>query len=133
MLNSDLSPADPQGGRNRPTDETRVVSTCRWVKTNCVCGRTMQPSIQSIVSNFFVPSDFIVGGQVNGLGAVHPHLALNFCSIWILPHHLVCFSFHILCSKPFGDETMDDGGWLRIDLAASNCCSARRRPWSNGR
>ena len=39
----------------------------------------------------------------------------------------------ILCTKPFGDGAMDDGGRLRIELAASSSCSARRWPWSYGR
>ena len=41
MLNSDLSPADPQGGRLPPTDKTRVVSTRRRVLKNWVSGRTI--------------------------------------------------------------------------------------------
>ena len=74
MLNSDLSPAAPQ-----------VVSTRRRVPTNWVSGRTLQPSIESVVANSFVPSDFLVDGQVSGLGTVHPLLTLNFFSAWILP------------------------------------------------
>ena len=83
MLNSDLSPAAPQGGRLPPTDKTRVVSTRRWVS-----GRTMLPSIVSVVANSFVPSDFLVDGQVSGLGTVHPLLTLSFVSTWILPLHV---------------------------------------------
>ena len=41
MLNSDLSPAAPQGGRLPPTNKTRVVSTRRRVPTNWVSGRTI--------------------------------------------------------------------------------------------
>ena len=89
MLNSDLSPAAPQGGRLPPTDKTRVVSTRRRVPTNWVSGRTLQPSIESVVANFFVPSDFLVDGQVSGLGTVHPLLTLSFVSTWILPLHVV--------------------------------------------
>ena len=85
MLNSDLSPAAPQGGRNPPTDKTSVVSTRRRVPTNCVSGRTLQPSIGSVVANSFVPSDFLMDGQVSGLGTVHPLLNLSFFSAWILP------------------------------------------------
>ena len=85
MLNSDLSPAAPQGGRKPPTDKTRVVST-RWqVPTNWFSGRTLQPSIESVVTNSFVPSDFLVDGQVSGLGTVYPLLILSFFSAWILP------------------------------------------------
>ena len=72
MLNSDLSPAAPQGGRLLPTDKTCVVSTHRRVPTNWFSGRTLQPSIQSVVTNSFVPSDFIVDDEVSGLGTVHP-------------------------------------------------------------
>ena len=89
MLNSDLSPAAPQGGRLPPTDKTRVVSTRRRVPTNWVSGRTLQPSIESVVANSFVPSDFLVDGQVSGLGTVHPLLTLSFVSTWILPLHVV--------------------------------------------
>ena len=89
MLNSDLSPAAPQGGRLPPTYKTRVVSTRRRVPTNWVSGRTLQPSIESVVAISFVPSDFLVDGQVSGLGTVHPLLTLSFFSTWILPLHVV--------------------------------------------
>ena len=39
--------------------------------------------------NSFVPSDFLVGGQVSGLGTVHPLLTLSFVSTWILLLHVV--------------------------------------------
>ena len=81
MLNSDLSPAAPQG--------EGVVSTRRRVPTNWVSGRTLQPSIVSVVANSLVPSDFLVDGQVSGLGTVHPLLTLSFVSTWILPLHVV--------------------------------------------
>ena len=89
MLNSDLSPAAPQGGRLPPTYKTRVVSTRRRVPTNWVSGRTLQLSIESVVANSFVPSDFLVDGQASGLGTVHPLLTLSFVSKWILPLHVV--------------------------------------------
>ena len=93
MLNSDLSPAAPQGGRLPPTDKTRVMYTGTrgvWrVPTNWVSGRTLQPSIESVVANYFVPSDFLVDGEVSGLGTVHPLLTLSFVSTWILPLHVV--------------------------------------------
>ena len=89
MLNSDLSPAAPQGGRLPPTDKTRVMSTRRRIPTNWVSGRTLQPSIESVVANSFVPSNFLVDGQVNGLGTVHPLLTSSFVSTWILPLHVV--------------------------------------------
>ena len=87
MLNSDLSPAAPQGGREPLTDKTLVVSMRRRVPTNCVSGRTFQPSIESVVANSFVPSDFLVGDQVSGLETVHPLFTLSFLSTWILPLH----------------------------------------------
>ena len=68
MLNSDLSPAAPQGGREPPTDKTRVVSTRRRVHTSWVSVRTLQPSIESVVATSFVSSDFLV----SGLGKVPP-------------------------------------------------------------
>ena len=91
MLNSDLSPAAPQGGREPPTDKTCVVSTRRQVPTNRVSGRKLQPSIESVVANSFEPLDFLVDGQVSGLGTVHPLLTLSFFSTWILPLHFVFF------------------------------------------
>ena len=89
MLNSDLSPAAPQGGREPPTDKNRVVFTRRRVPTNWVSSRTLQPSIESVVANSFVKSDFLVDGKVSGMGTVHPLLTLNFFSTWILPLHVV--------------------------------------------
>ena len=106
-----------KGGWN-PTDKPCVVSTHRRVPTNWVSGRKLQPYNESVVASTFVPSDFLVDGQVSGLGTVQPHLTLDFFSTWILPLNHVFF-FLILCSKPFGDWAMDDGGWLRIELAAS--------------
>ena len=43
------------------------------------------------------------------------------------------FSSLILNTKPFGDGAMDDGGRLRIELAASSSCSVCRRPLLDGR
>ena len=92
MLNSDLSLAAPQGGWKPPKDKTRLVSTRRRVPTNWVSGRILQPSIESVVASSFVPSNFLVDGQVSGLGTVHPILTLNFFSTWILPLQVVVFS-----------------------------------------
>ena len=89
MLKSELTPAAPQGGRKPPTDKTCAVSTCRRVPTNWVSGRTLQQSIESVITNSFVPSDFLVDAQVSGLGTVHPLLTLSFFSTWILPLHVV--------------------------------------------
>ena len=132
MLSYDLFLAAPQGGMEPPTYKTHVVSTRRRVPTNWVSGRTLQPSIESVIANSFVPSDFLVDDQVSGLGTVHPLLTFSFFSAWILPLHIV-FSSLILCTKTFGDGAMDDVGRLRIELAGSSSCSAHRRPWSDGR
>ena len=67
------------------TDHSINVSTRRRVPTNWVSGRTLQPPIESVVANSFVPSDFLVDGPVSGLGTVHPLLTLSFVSTWILP------------------------------------------------
>ena len=104
MLNSDLSPAAPQGGREPLTEKSRVVSTRRRVPTNWVSGRTLQLSIESVVANSFVPSDFLVDGQVSGLGTVHPLLTLSFFSTWILPLHVVCSSFLFCLQSPSAME-----------------------------
>ena len=65
-----------------------MVSMRRCVLTNWVSGMTLQPSIDLVVANSFVPSDFLVDDQVSGLGTVHPLLTLNFFSTWVLPLHL---------------------------------------------
>ena len=82
MSNCDLSQAAPIGGRKTPTDVTRVVSTRRRVPTNWVSGRTPQPSTEPAVENVYVPSTFLMEGQVSGLGTVHPLLTLSFFSTW---------------------------------------------------
>ena len=93
MLNSDLSPAAPQGGWVPPTDKTRVVSTRRRFLTNWVSDRTLQPSIESVIANSFVSSDFLVDAQVSGLGTVHLLLNFNFFGTWILPLHVPLSTF----------------------------------------
>ena len=104
MLNSDLSPAAHQGGKVPHTDKTRVVSTRRRVSTNWVSSRTLQPSIESVVANSFVPSDFLVDGQVSGLGTVHHLLTLDFLSTWILPLHVVCSPSYFVYKSPSAME-----------------------------
>ena len=66
MLKSGLSLAATQGGMEPPTYKTSVVSMHRRVLTNWVSGRTLQPSIESVVANSFVPLDFLVDGEVSG-------------------------------------------------------------------
>ena len=72
MLNSDLSPPAPHGGRKPPTDKTRVVSTRKRVPTNWVSGRTLQPSIESVVANSFGPSDILSGWSSKWAGDCAP-------------------------------------------------------------
>ena len=86
MSNPDLSPAAPQGGMEPPTYNSSVVSMRRRVPTNWVSGRTLHPSIESVVANSFVPSDFLVDSQVSGLGTVHLLLTLT-----SLTHELFLF------------------------------------------
>ena len=86
-----------------------MVAARRQVPTNWVSGKTLQPSIESLVANSFAPYDFLVDGKVSGLGTVHPLLTLSFFSTWILPLLVVSFSSLILCAKPHGDGDMDDG------------------------
>ena len=50
---------------------------------------SMQPSIESVVAISSVPLDFLVDGEVSGLGTVHPLLTLSFLGLWILPLHVV--------------------------------------------
>ena len=84
MSNSGLSPAAPMGRMEPPTDNTRVVSTCRRVLTNWLSGRTLQPSTEPAVVNFSVPSDFLLEGQVSGLETVLTLITLNVFSTWFL-------------------------------------------------
>ena len=60
MLNSDLSPVPPMGRRDPPTWKTCVVSTRMLVLTNWVSSWMLQPSNELVVTNFCVPSDFLV-------------------------------------------------------------------------
>ena len=66
-----LSGSSPRG-KGTSIYKTCVVSTCSRVSTNWFSGRKLQPSIESVVANSFVSSDFLVDGQVSGLGTVHP-------------------------------------------------------------
>ena len=74
MSNSGLSPAASMGGKEPPTNKTCVVSTRRRVPTNWVSDRMLQPSTEPIVANFYVPSNFLLEGQVSGLGTSHVEL-----------------------------------------------------------
>ena len=63
-------------------DKTCLVSIHMWVLTSLVSGWMLQPSTEPLITSFSVPSDFLVEGQVNGLGTVNPLLTLNFFSRW---------------------------------------------------
>ena len=104
MLNSDLPPAAPQGGRELTTDKTRVVSTRRRIPTNWFSGRTLQPSFESVVANSFVPSDFLVDDHVSGLETVHPLLTFSLFSTWILSLQLVFFPLLFCVQSPLAME-----------------------------
>ena len=41
-----------------------------------------------------------MGGEVGGLGTVHPHFTLNFFSTWILPLHVVFFPLLFCVESP---------------------------------
>ena len=56
----------------------------RWVLTNRVSGRMLQPSTEPVIANFSVSLDFLVDCQVSGLGTVHPLLTFNIFSTWFL-------------------------------------------------
>ena len=84
MSNSSLYQAS-RIWRDTPTDGTRVVSTRRRVPTICVSGKMLQPFAEPVVANVSVSSDFLVEGQVSGLGTMHPLLILSFGSTWFLP------------------------------------------------
>ena len=72
MLNSDLSPAAPQVGREPPTYKTGVVSTRRRSRqTGSPAEHCNHPLSRSNPPKI-VPSDFLVDGLVNGLETVHP-------------------------------------------------------------
>ena len=129
MLNSDLSLAARLGGREPPTDKTRVVSTRRRVLTNWLSSRTLQASIESDVASSFVPSVFLVDGQVSRLGTVHPIHTLDFMD----SPSSCCFPLSYFAYKALGDGAMDDVGRLLMELATSSSCSAHRQPWSGGR
>ena len=59
--------------------------------------------IESVVANSFVPSDFLVDGQVSGLGIVHPLLTLDFVSTWVLPLHVVSSTLKMKSSSSVVD------------------------------
>ena len=61
MLNSDLSPAAPQGGMEPPTDNAHVVSTHSRAPKNCVSRRTLQTSIELIVAKLFCAIGILSG------------------------------------------------------------------------
>ena len=82
MSDSGLSLSAPIGEGNT-TDKTCMVSTHRRVP-----GWMLQPSSESVITTFYVPSNFLVEGLVSGLGTVQPILTLIFISTWFLPLHM---------------------------------------------
>ena len=52
----------------------------------------LQPSNDPVVAISYVPSDFLVDGQLRGLGTVHPLLTLDFISTWFPPLHMKTLS-----------------------------------------
>ena len=64
------------------TDKTRLVSTRRQILTECVSGRMLQPSTETVIANFSVPSDILMEGKVSWLGTVHPLLTLDVFWQW---------------------------------------------------
>ena len=69
MLNSDLSPAAPQGGMDPPpthTDKTRICPRAGGSRqAGSHAGHCNHPLSRSS-QNSFVPSDFLVDGQISG-------------------------------------------------------------------
>ena len=65
---------------------------------------------ESVVASAFVPSDFLVDGQVSGLGTVHPLLTLSFISTWILPLHVVSSTLKRKSSSSVMDGLQRGGG-----------------------
>ena len=117
MSNSGLSLYVPQRRRKPPTDWTGVVSMCRGVATNWVSGRTLQPSIEPVVTNVSVPSDYIVDDKVSGLRTAHPLLTMSFFSTWTLP----LFKRKTLWSEVVGLQKRERG--KRISTIKWNECS----------
>ena len=136
MLNSDLSPAAPQGGRGPP--QIKPVSCPRadgFRQTESpagYCNHPLSRSPQTLlchrISWWMVK---LVGWGLCTPFSLSTSLAHGFLLFMLC--HVVLFSSLILSTKPFGDRAMDDGCRLRIELAASSSCSARRLPWSDGR
>ena len=89
MLNSVLSPTAPKGEKKPPHIKPVWCPRAGGSRKNWVSCRTLQRSIMSVVANSFVPTDFLVDGQVSELGTVHPLLTLSFLRTWILPLHVV--------------------------------------------
>ena len=74
-----------------------------------------------VVANSFVPSDFLVDGEVSGLGTVHPLLTLRIVSTWILPLHVVCFNVE-------EEFVVIRNGWTPKKEKKNNTCQSAYRP-----
>ena len=89
MSNADLSPAATQGGSVPPHIKPAGCSRAGGSRqTGSPAGHCNHPLSRS-PQTLFVPSDFLVDGQVSGLGTVHPLLTLSFFSPLILPLHVI--------------------------------------------
>ena len=89
MLNSDLSSAAAQGGREPATEKPVWCPLAGGSRqTGSPAGHCNHP-LSRTSQNSLVPSDFLVDGQVSGLGTMHPPLTLSFFGTWILPLHVV--------------------------------------------
>ena len=61
MSNTGFFPETPIEGSNPPIDKTRVAVPINWVSN-----RTQPPSTELVIANFYVPSDFLVEGELMG-------------------------------------------------------------------
>ena len=101
-----------------------MVSTRRRVPTNWVSGRTLLPSIESVVATSYVPSKFLVDGQVSGLGTVHSLLTLNFLITCILPLHVVSSTL----KRKSSSSEMDGLQRRRMRLLPHHCYTTTTTP-----
>ena len=63
----------------------------------------LKPSADLVITNSSVPSDFLVEGQVGGLGIVHP------------PSHFFSSFFLHMISSYFQEEDVIRNGWIPLD------------------
>ena len=132
MLNSDHSPAVPKGEMEPP--QIKAVWCPRAGgsrQTGSPAGHCSQPLSRSS-QNLLCHRIFYLMVKLLGWVLCTPFSLLTSLAHGFFLFMLFCSSL-VLRTKPFGDGAMDDGGRLRIELVASSSCSARSRPWSDGR